>query len=177
MHIARTTAVFKFPDIKKIVKIKGGAKNMNDQTQGWEFHITEMDLFKGLDLSVMGEIADTACADTSYKKGTVIFNEGDSATTLYILYKGAVDLKIGGEKTVYRLTATSDMFGWSSLVENSQYTATAIAETDIQVITIDTLKMNRIFNANPFFGLTVYRRLSAVFNKRLSSIYNRFLSI
>jgi CRP-like cAMP-binding protein len=150
---------------------------MNNQTEGWEFHITEMDLFKGLDLNVMGEIADTACTETSYEKGTVIFNEGDSANTLYILYKGAVDLKIGGAKTVYRLTATSDIFGWSSLVENAQYTASAIAETDIQVVKIDTRKMNRLFNANPLFGLTVYRRLSAIFNKRLASIYNRFLSI
>lgn len=150
---------------------------MNNQTEGWEFHLTEMDLFKGLDLNVMGEIADTACTEASYEKGVVIFKEGDSANTLYILYKGAVDLKIGGEKTVYRLTATSDIFGWSSLVEEAQYTATAIAETDIQVVKIDTRKMNRLFNANPLFGLTVYRRLSAIFNKRLASIYNRFLSI
>lgn len=150
---------------------------MNNQTEGWEFHITEMDLFKGLDLNVMGEIADTACTEVSYEKGAVIFNEGDLANTLYILYKGAVDLKIGGEKTVYRLTAASDIFGWSSLVENAQYTATAIAETDIQVVKIDTRQMNRLFNANSLFGLTVYRRLSAIFNKRLASIYNRFLSI
>lgn len=150
---------------------------MNNQTEGWEFHLTEMDLFKGLDLNVMGEIADTACTEVSYEKGAVIFNEGDLANTLYILYKGAVDLKIGGEKTVYRLTAASDIFGWSSLVENAQYTATAIAETDIQVVKIDTRQMNRLFNANSLFGLTVYRRLSAIFNKRLASIYNRFLSI
>jgi signal-transduction protein with cAMP-binding, CBS, and nucleotidyltransferase domain len=149
---------------------------MNNQTEGWEFHVTEMDLFKGLDLNVMGEIADTACTEASYEQGTVMFNEGDAANTLYILYKGAVDLKIGGVKTVYRLTATSDIFGWSSLVEDAQYTATAIAETDIQVVKIDTRKMNRLFNANPLFGLTVYRRLSAIFNKRLASIYNRFLS-
>jgi CRP-like cAMP-binding protein len=150
---------------------------MNHQTEGWEFHITEMDLFKGLDLNVMGEIADTACTEASYEKGAVIFNQGDSANTLYILYKGVVDLKIGGEKSIYRLTATSDIFGWSSLVENVQYTATGIAETDIQVVKIDTRKMNRLFDANPMFGLTVYRRLSAIFNKRLGSIYNRFLSI
>lgn len=150
---------------------------MNNQTEGWEFHITEMDLFKGLDLTVMGEIADTACTETSYEKGTVLFNEGDPADNLYILYKGVVDLKIGEIKTVYRLTATSEIFGWSSLVENALYTATAIAETDIQVVKIDSRKMNRLFEANALFGLTVYRRLSAIFNKRLSGIYNRFLSI
>jgi CRP-like cAMP-binding protein len=150
---------------------------MSEKTEGWEIRITEMDLFSGLDLSVMGEIADTACTEATYAKGAVIFNEGDSANALFILGKGAVDLMIGGDKTVYGLNQESDIFGWSSLVENAQYTATAIAKTDIQAVKIDTRKMNRVFNASPSFGLTVYRRLSAVFNKRLASIYHRFLSV
>jgi CRP-like cAMP-binding protein len=150
---------------------------MNENLKGWEFRLTEMDLFSGLDLNVMGEIADTACTEETYSKGTLIFKEGDSANALFILGKGAVDLKIGGEKTVYHLTDESDIFGWSSLVENAQYTATAIAREDIHAVKIDTRKMNRVFNANPAFGLAVYRRLSAVFNKRLSSIYHRFLSV
>ncbi len=150
---------------------------MNEKTKGWEIRITEMDLFTGLDMNIMEEIADTACTEATYTKGTVIFSEGDSANALFILYEGAVDLMIGGEKTVYSLTEESDIFGWSSLVENAQYTATAIANMDIQAVRIDTLKMNRVFNANPSFGLTVYRRLSAVFNKRLASIYGRFLSV
>jgi len=150
---------------------------MNEKSTGWEFRITEMDLFSGLDLTVMGQIADTACTEATYPEGALIFNEGDSADALYILNKGAVVLKIGGEKTVYRLTEESDIFGWSSLVENARYTATAIAAADIHAVRIDTRKMNRVFNDNPAFGLAVYRRLSAVFNKRLSSIYHRFLSV
>ena len=150
---------------------------MNQNREGWEFRITEMDLFFGLDLNVMGEIADAACNEASYAKGTVIFREGDSANALFILGNGAVDLQIGGEKTVYRLTGESDIFGWSSLVENARYTATAIAKAEVQAVKIDTRKMNRVFNAHPIFGLTVYRRLCAVFNQRLASIYHRFLSV
>ena len=150
---------------------------MNEKTEGWEIRITEMDLFTGLDLNVMREIADTACTEVTYTKGTVIFTEGESANALFILEKGIIDLKIGGKKTVYSLTEESDIFGWSSLVENAQYTATAIANTDIQAVKIDARKMNRVFNANSLFGLKVYRRLSAVFNKRLASIYSRFLSV
>ena len=42
---------------------------------------------------------------------------------------------------------------------------------------IDTRKMNRVLAANPVFGLTLCRRLCAVFNKRLASIYRRWLSV
>jgi CRP-like cAMP-binding protein len=150
---------------------------MNEKIEGWELRITEMDLFTGLDLNVMSEIADTACTEATYTKGTVIFSEGDSANALFILEKGSVDLKIGREKTVYSLTEQSDIFGWSSLVKNAQYTATAIANTDIQALKIDARKMNQVFNANSLFGLKVYQRLSGVFNKRLASIYGRFLSV
>ena len=150
---------------------------MNEKATGWQFRITEMDLFFGLDLTVMGKIADTACTEARYTNGTVIFKEGDSADALFILGNGEVDLQIGGGKTVYRLTGESDIFGWSSLVENARYTATAIAQSEVKAVKIDSRQMNRVFNANPIFGLTVYRRLCAVFNKRLASIYQRFLSV
>ncbi len=150
---------------------------MSDHNKGWEMRITEMDLFTGLDLNVMGEIADTCCFEEKFPKDTVLFKEGDEAKFLYILVNGTVDLKIKGETTVYSLTEQSDIFGWSSMVENSQYTATAVCRNDVMVIKIDTRRLNRLFNENPIFGLTVYRRLCGVFNKRLSSIYQRFLSI
>lgn len=148
---------------------------MDPQQESWEIRIKEMDLFEGLDLNIMREIADTACTEATFAKREVIFKEGDPANALYILEQGTVDLKIGPMKTVYSLTEGSDIFGWSSMVENARYTATAIASTNIQAIGIDTRKMNRVFNANPAFGLSVYRRLCAVFNKRLASIYRMFL--
>ena len=150
---------------------------MSDHNKGWEMRITEMDLFAGLDLNIMGEIADTCCFEENFPKGTVLFKEGDKATSLYILVNGSVDLKIKSETTVYSLNEQSDIFGWSSMVENSQYTATAVCRNDVKVIKIDTRRLNRLFNENPIFGLTVYRRLCGVFNKRLSSIYQKFLSV
>lgn len=150
---------------------------MSNQKQGWEMHITEMDLFTGLNLDVMGEIADKCCTEENYAQGTELFKKGDAAKFLYILVEGTVDLKVKEDTTVYSLTEQSDIFGWSSLVENARYTASAVCKTDVKAITIETgPKLGRIFNANPDFGLNLYRRLSSVFNKRLARIYQRFLS-
>lgn len=150
---------------------------MNGDRKDWQIRIKEMDLFTGLDLNVMGKIADIACTEETFPKGTVIFREGDSAKALFILYEGAVDLEIGRGKTVYRLNEPSDVFGWSSMVENAQYTATAVANTDIKAVKIDTRKINQVFNESPMVGLMVYRRLAAAFNKRLASIYARYQSV
>jgi CRP-like cAMP-binding protein len=150
---------------------------MNKSAREWELRMTEMDLFTGLDLGVMGEIADVACEEASFEKGALIFSEGEAARTLYILDGGTVDLMVGREKIVYSLTEQSDIFGWSSLIENAPYTATALAQTKVQALKINTRKMNRLFEAHPSFGLAFYRRLAAVFNKRLASIYARFLKL
>ena len=150
---------------------------MANQEQGWELHITEMDLFTGLNLDVMREIADTCCTEELYPAAAVLFKEGDAAKHLYILVEGTVELKIKGGTTVFSLNTQSDIFGWSSLVYQAQYTATALCQTDVKAIKIDTTRLNRLFDVHPEFGLTVYRRLSGVFNKRLSNIYHHFLSV
>jgi len=149
---------------------------MSTRNNGWEMRITEMDLFTGLNLTVMGEIVDKCASEEAIGKDSVIFHEKDTAGFLFILVAGSVDLKIAGETTVYRLSEPGDIFGWSSMVIDARYTATAVCRTDIKAIRIDTRKLNRIFDTNPMIGLTVYRRLAEAFNTRLACIYQRFLS-
>jgi CRP-like cAMP-binding protein len=148
---------------------------MTKQEKGWEMHITEMDLFTGLNLEVMGEIADKCCTEVAYEQGTVLFQQGEPAGFLYVLVEGAVDLRLKKETTVTSLTEPSDIFGWSSLVENAQYTACAVCGSSVKVIKIETgPKLGRILNTHPEVGLVLYRRLAGLFNKRLASIYQRF---
>jgi CRP-like cAMP-binding protein len=157
-------------------QFKKGRMKMADKKEGWELRITEMDLFKGLNLDVMGEIADKCCTEESYKQGTVLFKEGEDAAYLYILVEGAVDLIVKEDTVIYSLTELSDIFGWSSLVEDAKYTASVKCKTDVKTIKIETgRKFGRIFDANSDFGLNVHRRFSGVFNKRLSRIYQKFL--
>jgi CRP-like cAMP-binding protein len=147
---------------------------MNAMAEGREIRITEMDLFSGLDHHFLEKIADTACSEVEYNRGVVIFNAGEDAKDLFILEQGTVELAIGEGKTVYSLTDPGEIFGWSSVVENCQYTATAIAKTDTQAVKIDAGKMNRLFSIDPMSGLTIFRRLASIFNKRLSSMYGKF---
>jgi CRP-like cAMP-binding protein len=105
----------------------------------------------------------------------VLFRQGEPAGFLYVLVEGAVDLRLKEETTVISLTEPSDIFGWSSLVENAQYTASAVCRSPVKVIKIETgPKLGRILNAYPDVGLVLYRRLAGLFNKRLASIYQRF---
>jgi len=138
-------------------------------------HITESDLFYGLDLTVMRKIADI-CLEEEYTDGTVLFKERENANHLYILEKGIVDLLIDKDTFIYSLTEQSEVFGWSSLVESGKYTATAVCMTDSKALKIPTEILQRIFDENPEIGNVVFRRLAGIFNKRLTKTYKKFLT-
>jgi CRP/FNR family cyclic AMP-dependent transcriptional regulator len=138
-------------------------------------HITESNLFYGLDLTVMSKIADI-CSEEQYAEGTVLFKEGENADNLYVLEEGITDLLIDEDTFIYSITDQSDIFGWSSLVESAKYTATAICLTDVKVLKIPTKTLQRIFDENPEIGNVVFRRLAGIFNKRLTKTYRKFLA-
>jgi len=138
-------------------------------------HITESDLFYGLDLTVMRKIADI-CLEEKYADGTILFREGENANNLYILEGGIAELLIDKDTFIYSLTEQSDVFGWSSLIESGQYTATAVCMADVKVLKIPTGILQRIFDENPEVGSVVYRRLAGIFNKRLTKTYRKFLA-
>jgi len=139
-------------------------------------HITESDLFYGLDLEVMRKMADI-CAEEGYGDKAVIFKEGEDAENLYILEQGIVDLLIDGDTFIYSLTEKSEIFGWSSLVESAKYTATAVCMTDVKALKIPARTLQRIFNENPEVGHVVFRRLAGIFNRRLTKTYQKFIAL
>jgi len=141
-----------------------------------KMHITESDLFHGLDLNVMGKIADI-CLDEQYVDGTILFEEGEKAENLFILEEGIADLLIDKDTFIYSLTERSDIFGWSSLVESARYTATAVCRTDVKVLKIPARSLQRIFDQNPEIGNVVFRRLAGIFNRRLTKTYGKFLAM
>lgn len=137
-------------------------------------HITESDLFYGLDLNVMAKIADI-CSEEQYGDGTVLFREGEDADHLYIMEEGITDLSIDKDTFIYSITERSEIFGWSSLVESAKYTATATCTTNVKVLRIPTTGLHRIFDQHPEVSSVVFKRLAGIFNKRLTKTYRKFL--
>ena len=138
-------------------------------------HITESDLFLGLDHAVMKAIADIS-EEAFYTERSIIFQEGENAGGLYILGEGVADLVLDGDTRIYSLTERSEVFGWSSLIESAKYTASALCITDVTALKIDTRKLHRIFDRHPAAGLTVFKRLTAIYNRRLSTTYRKLLA-
>ncbi len=132
-------------------------------------------LFRGMDQEVLREI-DKIIINMSCTEGTVLFERGTTANNLYILRQGSIELTIGSNGHVtYVVKNHGEAFGWSSLVNQHFYTASAICSSPTKLIRIPSDKLNDIFESHPASGLIFFRRLAEIISKRVATSYNLLL--
>jgi CRP-like cAMP-binding protein len=91
------------------------AKEMNKRR--WDMIAKEIDLFKGIEFTVMEQITEI-CIEESFKPGTTLFKRGENAEALYIIEEGTLKLEVeDGSSLTFSLTDPGTLFGWSSLAE------------------------------------------------------------
>ncbi len=101
--------------------------------------------------------------DNFYKKGQVIFYEGNHANGLFCLYDGKVKLtKLGkdGKEQIIRFSKDGDILGYRSLLSNEPYHATATAMEDSYICTISKEKFLCVIEENPKLSFKVIQLLS-----------------
>ena len=133
--------------------------------------IEEANLFRGLRRQFV-EGVQKQLVEESHDAGEFLFRLGEPAEYLYILVEGRVRLSIG-EKGHIALVAsgTGDAFGWSSLLENNTYTASAECLVRSRVTKIARKKLAEFFEQDPATGLQFYKRLAELIAQRLLDTY------
>jgi len=133
-------------------------------------------LFHDLSKEALDEVAD-ALIEERFEEGTQLFKEGEPADSLFVLVKGRIRLKLGGKGTVTKVVSSpGDAFGWSSLLHNDLYTASAVALTPVKVQRISGKAMNDIFERHPAAGVLFYRRMARLIRQRLIDSYKMLLT-
>lgn len=91
----------------------------------------------------------------SFAAGTTIFEQGDEGEILYIVREGAVSLSVDGRplETVER----GGMFGEMALIDREPRSATAVAETDCELVTIGKRRFWFLVQETPYFAEIVMR--------------------
>jgi CRP-like cAMP-binding protein len=133
--------------------------------------IDEANLFKGLNRQLVEEIGRCSVGE-AHAAGAVLFRHGESADYLYILVEGRVRLSIGDLGHIALVVGSpGDAFGWSSLVERENYTASAECLVPTRVTKIGKQKLAAIFERDPVSGLQFYKRLATLIAQRLTDTY------
>lgn len=131
------------------------------------------ELFGGLVDDELAQVAALVSEET-YRPGDEICSEQDVADRLFILQSGRVEV------CIHLRSATNPdccvtveemehgrIFGWSSLVKQQRFTASAKAIEPVSLITLSASDMNALLDHNAHIGFVVMKHLAEVVASRL----------
>ena len=96
------------------------------------------------------ELANEPVKD--FKRGQILYHEGDIPSRVYFLEKGMIGLfhiSETGKETFYRVFSKDDILGHRSFLAEEPYHASAIALTPVRVKSLSTEKCNEICLKHP----------------------------
>ncbi|MDR2097070.1 MAG: Crp/Fnr family transcriptional regulator [Spirochaetaceae bacterium] len=108
----------------------------------------------------------------TYEKDSIIFAEGETGHSLYVIQNGSVKITkiVNGSEIILSILKQGDIFGEMALLENKMRSATAIAKENGTVL-MEMSKRNFGFLANRY--PEVITRLTAILSKRIWFSYKQ----
>lgn len=92
------------------------------------------------------------------KAGTTIFCEGDVGDTVYLVMRGAVGIEKDGIKLVTR--GTGECFGEYALLDYGPRSASAIAETDVLLLSLNRKDFQKVVEQSPKMAYGIFKTLT-----------------
>lgn len=100
----------------------------------------------------------------TYRKGQIIFYEGNQPYGLYCIFTGRVKLYksgVDGKQQIVRIAGPGDLLGYRALFAEETYTATAETIEEATVCCIDKNAFFPMLHKNPDLSLSVIRKLAS----------------
>ena len=139
-------------------------------------YLKQRDLFGSLSTEFVNEIMKNAERE-SHQAGEMLFHEGDPADWLFILLKGRIKLSLGQTgRVVYVVSHAGEVFGWSSLVGRSNYSASAECMTPVKLLRFDKNRLKEVIQKDAANSATLFQSLAAILGDRLIRSYELNIS-
>ncbi|MDA7817709.1 cyclic nucleotide-binding domain-containing protein [Sulfurimonas sp.] len=131
--------------------------------------LKSIDIFSGLKLKEIKRLERTLHKRV-YKKGEVIFNEGEPGASLYILRDGEVEIIVNyTSQTPISLTklTTGMFFGEIALFDETARSATVVASKDCEIIALSKPDFILFSTKEPAIGIKIVMKLGKILSTRL----------
>ena len=119
--------------------------------------------------------------EEQYEAGEFIFREGGEATKTYLLLQGQVEMMMntngdGTRRAVVMTARPGEIFGWSSLVEPYQLTASAHCASRVRVAAIPASGLRALMTVSCALGFRLMQKACQVSSARLRAARVQLLS-
>ena len=108
--------------------------------------LKSLDLFKDTPENILADLAPLM-HQKEYEEGSIIFNEGETGDSMYIIYQG--NIRIHKEKTTLAILKEREVFGELSLLDADTRSATATTNTDCILFKIDQEPFYELLDERP----------------------------
>ena len=126
--------------------------------------IEHLAFFQGLSYGELEEFA-SLLKPRSVKKGEVLLREGTPAMTFFIILSGTYTVSLEKGRT-YTLDKKGTVIGWSTVIAPFEYTGTAMAETDGEVLSISSNDFFQLIQNNNALGNKVIEKINKIASER-----------
>lgn len=107
-----------------------------------------------IDFALLARATDEGRA---FKAGDTIFKAGDPGHEFFVVKRGKVAVRLGN-RTLH-VFEEGEVFGEMALIDDAPRSATAIAETDCEVVPVGEKQFLFMTSEAPFFALSMMRVL------------------
>jgi CRP-like cAMP-binding protein len=119
--------------------------------------------------------------EEQYEAGDFIFHEGDEAPRMYLLLQGHVEMMMntdaeGTHRAVVMTVKPGEIFGWSSLVDPYELTASAHCATRVRVVAIPAAGLRALMTVSCALGFRLMQKACQVSSARLRAARVQLLS-
>jgi len=125
-------------------------------------HLSQVDLFNGLSLQQLNEIAGVV-SDKEYKKGELVFSDGDDGIGFYIVISGRVKVyKVSpdGKEQIMHIFGPGQPFAEVPVFEGSCYPANAEAMERCRLFFFPKKGFVKLIHENPSLAMNMLASLS-----------------
>ena len=122
------------------------------------------------------ELLKKGLTSIAYKKGEVIFNEGDKPVGLILLAEGKVKIfkeGVGGREQIIRLANPVGFIGYRAFFAEEIHSATAVAIEDSVICCVNREVMNKLLQTNSDLSVNIIKS----FATELGLSYNRTITL
>lgn len=106
-----------------------------------------------------------------YPKGTMVFSEAQNGADMFVIQSGSIKISkiVEGTEVTLAILKKGDMFGEMALLENKPRSASAIANDDCRLMTINKSNFNQMVATQP----QLVSRLTTMLADRLWSMHRQ----
>lgn len=105
-----------------------------------------------------------------YKKGTMVFEEGDRDIFMCVVVKGGVNIVKRDEHDAAKHVTTigvGKVIGEMSMIDGNPRSAAAVAATDTILVNLSKESMDLLFREKPYVGLKLLKKIAFSMSQRL----------